>query len=141
MMALIPGIVDARMKQRGYAKEWGMRGYIKECGTCTIIDCREWQREQWGNERWQSGAEARRRKREQSVEERREWCRRRTCRRRMLAEDVDAPGPTSSGGAEAEAGAAQPHEAENEAVPCRICNLMLNGPQQYRDHLKSQKAP
>ena len=89
MMALIPGIVGAVMKQRGYAKERGMRWYIKECGTYTIIDCREWQREQWDNERAQRDLEERRRKREQSIEERREWCRRRTCRRRMLAEDVE----------------------------------------------------
>ena len=94
--------------------ERGKRGYVKESGADTIIDCREWQREQWDNERAQRDLEERRRKREQSIEERREWCRRRTCRRRMLAEDVGAPGPTSSGCVEAEDGAAQPHEAENE---------------------------
>ena len=76
---------------RGYVKKWGMRGYVKECGADTIIDCRKWQREQWDNVRAQRDLEERRRKREQSIEERREWCRRRTCRRRMLAEDVDAP--------------------------------------------------
>ena len=25
--------------------KWGMRGYVKECGADTIIDCREWQRD------------------------------------------------------------------------------------------------
>ena len=95
VMSLPPGFVKdyARPWMRGYVKDWGRRGNVKECGTYTIIDCREWQKEQWDNERWQRGAEARRREREQSVEERREWCRRRTCRRRMLAEYVDAPGP------------------------------------------------
>ena len=68
-----------------------MRGWVKECGTYTIIDCREWQREQWENERAQRDLEERRRKSQQSFEERRDWCHRRTCRRRMLAEDVDAP--------------------------------------------------
>ena len=82
-------VVAATLERRGYVKKWGMRGYVKECGADTIIDCREWQREQWDNERAQRDLEERRRKREQSIEERREWCRRRTCRRRMLAEDVE----------------------------------------------------
>ena len=86
------GIVDAEMPELLHGSYFKLYG-----GTYTGLDCREWQHEQWDNERWQRGAEARRRKREQSVEERREWCRRRTCRRRMLAEGVDAPGPTSSG--------------------------------------------
>ena len=55
----------------------------------------------------------------------------------MQAEDSYAPGPTTSGGAEAEA--AQPHEADNDAVPCRICQVMLNGAQQYRVHLKTRR--
>ena len=67
----------------GDVKKWGMRGYVKECGADTIIDCREWQREQWENERAQRDLEERRRKSQQSFEERRDWCRRRTCRRRM----------------------------------------------------------
>ena len=92
MVAMSAGIVvAATLERRGYVKKWGMRGYVKECGSDTIIDCREWQREQWDNERAQRDLEERRRKREQSIEERREWCRRRTCRHRMLAEDVDAP--------------------------------------------------
>ena len=81
----------ATLERQGYAKKWGMRGYVKECGADTIIDCRLWQRELWKNERAQRRLEEWRRKRERSMEERREWCRRRTCRRRMLAEDVDAP--------------------------------------------------
>ena len=69
----------------------GHAGYVKECGADTIIDSREWQREQWDKERARRDLEERRRKREQSLEERRDCGRRRRCRRRMLAEDVDAP--------------------------------------------------
>ena len=79
------------LQGKGFRKDWCMRGWAKGCGTYTIIDCREWQREQWENERAQRDLEERRRKSQQSFEERRDWCRRRTCRRRMLAEDVDAP--------------------------------------------------
>ena len=82
-------VLAATLELRGYVEKWGMRGHVKESGPDTIIDCREWQREQWDNERAQRDLEERRRKREQSIEERREWCRRRTCRRRMLAEDVE----------------------------------------------------
>ena len=68
-----------------------LRGDVKEIGADTIIDCRQWQREQWDNERADQDLEERRRKREQSLEERRDWCRGRRCRRRTLASDVDAP--------------------------------------------------
>ena len=84
-------VVAATLERRGYVKTWGMRGYAKECGADTIIDCREWQREQWENERAQRDLEERRRKSQQAFEERREWCERRKCRRQMLSEDVDAP--------------------------------------------------
>ena len=33
---------------------------------------------------------------------------------------------------------AQPQEDEPEAVPCDICKMLLNGPGQYEDHLKSK---
>ena len=101
VMALLPVFAvdeNGDLGLQGYAKEWGMRGHVKDCGTDTLIDCRLWQKEQWDHERWQRGAPARHRERERSVEERKEWCRRRTNRRRMLAEDKDAPGcPTSAG--------------------------------------------
>ena len=38
-------VVAATLERRGYVKKWGMRGYVKECGADTIIDCREWQRD------------------------------------------------------------------------------------------------
>ena len=117
---------------RGYVKDWGRRGNVKECGTYTIIDCREWQKEQWDNERWQRGAEARRLEREQSLEKRRHWRRRRTSRHSMKAEDIDAPGPTTR---KADNGAVP----WSEVLPCHICKVYLCGRNPYEDHLKSNR--
>ena len=34
---------------------------------------------------------------------------------------------------------AKPREEEPVPVPCDICKALLNGPDQYRDHLKSKR--
>ena len=41
-------LLDAHLKQRGYAKVSGLRGYAKESGTYTAVDCHTWQKVQWG---------------------------------------------------------------------------------------------